>query len=45
MFKAVYRAYQEINRERGQMQQEEFKQRMRNQAKNQQKDRDQGWER
>ncbi|UJF36131.1 hypothetical protein [Paenibacillus hexagrammi] len=43
--KAIDRAFKTIDQERRQMHQEEFKQRMRNQAKYQQKDRDQGWER
>jgi chromosome segregation ATPase len=43
--KAIDRAFKAIDQERRQMQQEEFKQRMRNQAKYQQKDRDQEWER
>jgi hypothetical protein len=43
--KAIELAFKAINKERSQMQQEEFKRRVRNQAKYQQKDRDQGWER
>ncbi|NRF95789.1 MobA/MobL family protein [Paenibacillus frigoriresistens] len=43
--KAIDRAFKAIDQERRQMQQEELKQRMRNQAKYQQRDRDQEWER
>lgn len=44
-FKAIDRAFQEIGRQRSQMQQEERIRRMRQQAKYQEQDRDRGWER
>jgi hypothetical protein len=45
LFKAVDRAFQEVSRERTQLQQESFQRRMREQAKYKQQERDQGRDR